>query len=168
MSSQPYLFNFSNKSTNKNVSTKSSNLTLYYFLYEPGDTLNASETFFVTNPTDPGIYRGITNRFMSNSTYTNYTTDIITYISSRTPKSDTPGVFDLDMYNETLTINSQPYQDNYIQAICNYEDNSSGYATTVPFNNFIVTAASGKFTGYKNIKITYTNTGNFTRILEFS
>jgi hypothetical protein len=168
MSYQPYLFSFSNKTINKTTLNNNSPLTLYYYLYEPGDILNSSETFFVTVPDTPEIYRGITNRFMSNSTYTSYTTDIISYISSRTPGSSDPDVFDLDMYNEILTINSIPYQDNYIQATCNYEDTSDGYATTVSDNNFVVTAASGKFAGFKNIKITYNNTGKYTRILEFS
>ncbi len=170
MENQPYLFNFSNKTTTKNISKNAvSPLTLYYYLYEqPGDILNSTETLFVTEPSNPGVYRGITNRFMSNSTYDSYTSDIISYISSRTPGSDTAGVFDLDMYNEVLTINSPPYQDNYIQATCNYEDTSGEYATTVSENNFIVTASSGKFKGYNIINIKYDNVDTRrTRILEF-
>jgi hypothetical protein len=171
MSYQPYLFSFSNKTTNKTTfNANNSPLKLYYYLYDDneGTILNSSETLFVTDDLSNDTYRGITNRFMSNSDYTSYTSDIISYISSRTPKSTEPGVFDLDMYNEILTINSPPYQDNYIQAVCNYEDTSSGYATTVDFNNFVVTASSGKFKNYKNIKITYSNTGKYTRELEFS
>lgn len=171
MANQAYLFNFSNKnSTQPILKNTNTGLTLYYFLYEqPGNVLNATETLFVTNPSNTGVYRGITNRFMSNSTYDSYTNDIISYISIRTPGSTNPGIFEKDMYNEILTINSLPYQDNYIQATCNYQDTSDDYATTVSENNFLVTAASGKFKNYSNIKITYDNTNpRKTRILEFS
>lgn len=146
-------------------------LTLYYYLLEPSGNnfvFNSSETLFVTTPVQ-GTYRGITNFFMSNSTYTAYTTNLISYISIRTPASTVPGAFNLDMYNEVLTINSIPYQDNFIQATCDYEDTSTGYETTVPENNFIVTAASGIFKNYKIINIKYNNNDpRKTRILTFS
>lgn len=163
-SSRNILFDFQNNKTlssqnkqllSKNISAQP--ITMYYYLYEPsGNVLNASETLFVTNPQE-NTYRGITNRFMSNSSYDSYTSDIMTYISCRTPKSSDPGAFDKDMYNEYLTINSAPYQENFIQAVANYIDDSESYETTVPDNNFVVTAATGKYKNYKNINITYDN-----------
>jgi hypothetical protein len=94
-------------------------------------------------------------------------TDIITYISSRTLANPTD--FPKKMYNEVLTITSEPYKDNLVQAVCNYEDTGSGFETTVDFNNFTITGASGKFSGYKNIKIIYNNNNTQkTRTMIFS
>ena len=169
MGSRNFLFNIQ---TNKSLPNKNNSippLTMYYYLFDqPDNILNATEVLFVTNPVSD-VYRGITNRFMSNSTYNSYTSDIISYISCRTPKSNVSGAFDKNMYNEFLTINSLPYQNNFIQAVANYEDNSEIYETTVSENNFIVTASSGKYENYKNIKIIYDNTDTRkTRILQFT
>lgn len=149
----------------------SNSLTLYYYLYDqPGDILNSTETLFVTDPVDNETYRGITNRFMSNSTFNSYTSDIIAYISSRSKETTINSELIIPpLYNEILTINSLPYQDNYIQATSNYIDGDSEYATSVNETNFIVTAASGKFKNYKNINIKYNNADpRKTRVLVFS
>lgn len=159
-SAQQVTFNLSSKkpmtaSVSQPSISSSDTMTLYYFLnqpptYEPNDT----QTNFVTDPLE-GPFRGISNRYMSNSTFTSYTTDIITYISSRTPGNMSLGI--PDMYNEVLTINSQPYQDNYIQAAANYPDPGTGLETEVSNNTFNVTAASGIFSNYKKIFISYNN-----------
>lgn len=163
MATQNYLFNFSNKN-----SVKSNNsLTLYYCIFDSNGTFNGTETIFKTDPDDIITYRGIGNRYMINNNVDCIpTTDIITYVSSRTLEN--PNDFPKEMYNEVLTITSEPYNENLVQAVCNYEDTGSGFETTVPFNNFTIIGASGKFIGYKNIKITYNNDAQKTRIMEFS
>lgn len=147
----------------------SSNFTLYYSLNQSTAPYNpcSSETIFVTDPEDIETFRGITNRYMRDSTYNNFTTDILTYISIRT-KAKQPD-FPKPMYNETFTITSQPYNMNFVQAVANYIDEGSGEATEIPFTNFTITGASGKFVGYKNIKVTYNNNDpRKTRTMEFS
>lgn len=158
---QQVTFNLTSKkaatTTAKTASTSSSpdTMTLYYYINEPPEyTPNDTQTNFVTDPLE-GPFRGISNRYMSNSTFTSYTTDIISYISSRTPRNESLAI--PDMYNEVLNINSLPYQDNYIQAAANYPDPGSGLETEVLNTNFSVTAASGIFSDYKNIYITYNN-----------
>lgn len=138
-----------------NTSSSSDTMTLYYYINEPPTyQVNDTQTNFVTDPVE-GPFRGISNRYMSNSTFTSYTTDIISYISSRTPGNLELGM--PDMYNEVLNINSEPYQDNYIQAAANYPDPGTGIETQVPTANFAVTTATGIFSNYKNITITYDN-----------
>jgi hypothetical protein len=169
---QKVLFNLKGKemfasASSSKPSISSNTMTLYYYLFEPPTyESNDTRTDFVTDPAE-GPYRGISNRYMSNSTYTTFNTDILTYISSRTPGNSALGI--PDMYNEVLNINSEPYIDNYIQAACNYPDPGSGYETEVANNNFIVTAASGIFSGYKNIYITYNNNDpKKTRVMVFT
>lgn len=124
---------------------------------------NASETVFVTDPSAPGIYRGVSNTYMTDSNYVNYNTNIISFVGSRTPKNpalaNTPMQVP-DMYNEFININVAPYDSNYIQACANYVDEGSGFETTVPFVNYKVTAASGIFEGCTNLKIEFFNDAN--------
>jgi hypothetical protein len=162
MATQNYLFNFSNK----NSIQINNPLTLYYCIFNSDGTFNGTETIFKTDPDDLITYRGIGNRYMTDSDF-NPNTDIITYVSSRTLAN--PPDFPKEMYNEVLTITSQPYNENLVQAVCNYEDTGSSFETTVLFNNFKIIGASGKFLGYKNIKITYNNDNiQKTRTMEFS
>lgn len=155
MSYHNYLFNLPTTKNNQ-ISTKalSNTLTLYYCIFNIDGLFNGTETIFVTDPADIETYRGISNRYMTNSNY-EPNTDIITYVGSRTKRKEPD--FPKDMYNEVLTITSEPYSDNIVQAVCNYEDPGSGLETQVNFTNFTITGASGKFAGYKNIRITYDN-----------
>lgn len=168
MNNSNYLFNLSSQNNVKTMSKSASNtLTLYYCIYKPdGVTLNGTETIFETNPEDLETYRGISNRYMSDVN-SNLNTDILTYVGSRT-KAKNPD-FPKSMYNEVLTITSEPYSDNIVHAACNYEDTGSSLETLVPFNNFVILGASGKFAGYTNIKITYNNNNTQkTRTMLFS
>ena len=131
-------------------------IRLYYKTRNTSDLNNASETIFVCDPED-GPYRGIENRFMTNETYTTYTNDILTFIGYRTPGDTINGTIIPALYNETLTINSLPYEDNFIQASANYVDEGTSFITEVPFVNYTVTASSGIYAGYKNVKIIFFN-----------
>lgn len=120
--------------------------------------VNASESRFVTVP-EIDVYRGIQNRFMTKKDWTTYTKNIITFVSMRTPgttfTTDTQTLNIPNLYNETVSINVEPYDKNYIQGTANYVDNSTGFETTIPFVDYPVSSASGIFKGYKNIRIIF-------------
>ena len=140
-------------------------LTLYYRLTDKDTHIsNASATTFVTNPSDPDIYRGIENRFMCNKSYSTNTSDIITFVGYRTPANEALGLPRL--YKEVVSINSKPYQNNFIEAVANYVDNGNGFATELKFVNYTVTAASGKFKGFTNIRINFYSNG--TRVVDIT
>jgi hypothetical protein len=44
-----------------------------------------------------------------------------------------------------------------ITATANYVDNGDSEITTIPYVNYTVTGASGKFSHYTNVKILYDN-----------
>ena len=141
-------------------------MTLYYRLnISPTDTsLNSTNTTFVTNPSNSEIYRGIENRYMVNGDFTTYNQNILTFIGYRTP-GVTIGDGSLNLtipslYNETININIQPYDNNFITATQNYIDSGGGFETTIPFVDYVVTGASGIFAPYKNMRITFYNNGN--------
>lgn len=127
-------------------------ITLYYKTRNALNENNASETIFVCEPSD-GPYRGIENRFMTNERYTTYTNDILTFIGYRTPGTTINGITIPSLYNETVSINSIPYDNNFIQGAANYIDEGTSFASEVPFINYSVTGASGIYEGYKNITI---------------
>jgi hypothetical protein len=143
-------------------------MVLYYRLtISPTDISdNASRTTFVTDPSAPDIYRGISNRYMTERNFIDYNTNILTFVGSRTPKNPTltptlpPNLQVPDIYNETVNISIEPYESNYIQASANYLDDGSTFETTVSSVNYTVTAASGIFEGFTNVKIDYFNNGN--------
>jgi hypothetical protein len=94
---------------------------------------------------------------MCDADYKKFTKDIINFSGTRVPEKKSVGL--PATYLETVTIISKPYQSensaNMITATSNYIDSGSGAATSVPYVNYTVTGASGKFEGYKNIKILY-------------
>jgi len=141
-------------------------MVLYYRLtVSPSDsTNNSSNTDFVTDPAGTGIYRGIENRFMVESDFVTYNKNMLTFIGYRTPKNpafnSNPTIQVPDLYNETININIEPYENNFIQASANYIDEGSGFETSVPYVDYTVSAASGVFAGFKNIRIIFYNNGN--------
>jgi hypothetical protein len=142
----------------------SKKMTLYYRLStEPVHDIssNSSNTNFVTDPSI-NTYRGISNRYMTNSDFTTYNTNILTFIGYRTPSNELliPEMRVPDMYNETISINIEPYQDNFIQATANYIDTGTGLATTNPFIDYKVSIATGIFNGFTNMRINFYNNGN--------
>jgi hypothetical protein len=124
-------------------------LIMYYRLsIEPDDERsNSSETNFLTDPVI-NTYRGITNFYMTESDYETYNKNILTITGYRTPANATvPSNIRLpDMYNETICINVEPYNDNFIQTTANYIDTGTGFETMVPFIDYKVSLASGIFT----------------------
>ena len=138
-------------------------MVLYYRLtIDPNnETDNSSRTIFVTDPS-ANTYRGISNRYMVDSDYETYNTNILTVSGYRTPKNETlPLEIQVpDIYNETFNISIPPYKTNYIQAVADYIDPGSGFETTIPYVNYTVTGASGVFSGFTNMRIDFYNKGN--------
>jgi hypothetical protein len=120
-------------------------ITLYYKLTTTGT--NATSVNFLNNA---DTYTGVNNRYMTNADGT-YNQDIITYFGYRTPGSVDLGIPAL--YCETVIIKTP--QGDLISGLANYVDGGSGFVTSSPYENFAVTCASGKFAGYKNIKVSY-------------
>lgn len=147
-----WIYNFLKNNPPRNDGT----ITLYYKTRNTSGQNNASETVFVCEPAN-GPYRGIENRFMTNATYTTYTNDILTFIGYRTPGATVNGQKIPALYNETVTINSFPYEDNFIQATANYIDEGTSFITEIPFINYAVSASSGIYAGYKQLRINIFN-----------
>lgn len=135
-------------------------MTLYYRRTIPGsDKINAGQIKETAEINGVPSLKSISNRYMCKSDFKTPTTDIINFLGYRVPKNDDVGL--PSTYFETVTIISKPYQrenvSNMITGTANYIDNGTTNQTTVDYNNFTVTGASGKFAGYKNIKIIYDN-----------
>ena len=133
-------------------------LTLYYYLTVPGSDKSNIGSFTETAAINGVLsFKDLSNQYMCKSDFTTPTTDIINYVGSRVPPNDNVGL--PSTYLETLTIISKPYQrenvSNMITATANYIDSGSTATTVTDYVNFTVTGASGKFAGYKNIKIIY-------------
>jgi len=134
--------------------------TLYYRRTLPGSTVSGSAVSgFTTSTTTNGTssLTFVDNIPMCTKDYKTLTDDIINFSGSRVPalsSAKLPATF-----LETVTIISKPYQSdnsaNMITATANYIDSGSDTVTTVPYVNYNVTCASGKFAGYKNMKIIY-------------
>jgi hypothetical protein len=138
-------------------------MTLYYRLtISPQDsTSNQSVTNFVTDPV-VNTFRGIGNMYMTESDWTTYNKNILSFVSMRTPKNTSlPVELQVpNIYNETLNLNMSPnYDTNYIQAVANYVDNGTEFETTISFVDYKVTTASGIFNGFKNVRVNFYNDG---------
>ena len=126
-------------------------LTLYYRNKLPGsDEYTAGYIAETAEVNGVRSLKHLSNQYMYKSDFTTPTTDILNYVGYRVPKNDDVGL--PGTYLETVTIISKPYQrengSNMITATANYID-------SVDYTNFTVTGASGKFAGYKNMKIIY-------------
>jgi len=133
-------------------------LTLYYRRTISGTVqLNNGEIIETASINGVSSLKSLSNRYMCKSDFTTPTTDIINFLGSRVPPNDNVGL--PSSYLETVTIISKPYQrenvSNMITATANYIDSGSTSVTVVDYVNYTVTGASGKFAGYKNVKIIY-------------
>jgi len=137
-------------------------MILYYRLsIKPDDDRsNSSKTEFLTRIIS--TYRGLTNCYMTESDFQTYNKNILTITGYRTPANATvpSNIRVPDMYNETICINVEPYNDNFIQATANYIDTGTGFETMVPFIDYKVSIASGIFNGFTNMRINFYNDGN--------
>jgi len=135
-------------------------LTLYYRRTVPGTT-DSAVAGFESTPNVNGV-SGLTfveNIPMCDADYKKFTKDIINFSGSRVPEKAS---VKLDAtFLETVNIISKPYQSensaNMITATSNYIDSGNSPFTSTPSVVYTVTGASGKFAGYKYVKILYDN-----------
>jgi hypothetical protein len=134
-------------------------MTLYYHNKYPNSKKpNSSKIETKTTLVSAKALNHCTTFFMCKSDFITPTTDICNIIAYRMPGVDVIGL--PSTFLETVTITSKPYQSengsNMITATANYVDNGAITSiTTVDHINYTVTGASGKFTGYKNMKIIF-------------
>jgi hypothetical protein len=136
-------------------------IVLYYRLTLPGQTdvgSNVSQVIYQTIPSygPLSVYK---TSYMYKSDYVTPTTDLISFLLKRSASDDNLGI--PAMFNVTLYIISQPYQTeeaaNIISATSNYIDEGNNIATVADYINYPVTAASGIYAGYTNVKIIFDN-----------
>ena len=100
------------------------------------------------NVTDNGEYSGYSTLYGSFLTGGLDKSLVFQYAGYRTPEG-----YELPAYfTEILNILKD---ESFLVCTKTYEDSGSGSTTSVPFNRFVVTGASGIFEGYKNVKISY-------------
>jgi len=133
-------------------------LTLYYTRIVPGtDKLNSGYIKETAEINGVSSFKNISNRYMCKYDFTTPTTDILNFTGFRIPPNDNVGL--PSTYLGTVTIISKPYQrenvSNMITATANYIDSGNDQSAVVEYVNYTVTGASGKFAGYKNVKIIF-------------
>jgi hypothetical protein len=130
-------------------------ITLYY---SKNSTLFPPTELDLQNNQDS--YSGVQNMYMTNSTWETANTDIITFLGYRTPGNGSlPNLLMESVMIKTLA-------GDFISGLANYVDNGSGAVTTSSSENYAVMCASGKFSGYKNINITFNK--NLTRVVKIT
>ena len=137
-------------------------LTLYYRRTIPGTNESSVAEFQTTSSVnDTSGVTFVGNIPMCDADYKKFNKDILNFIGTRVPAKKSVGL--PATLIETITIISKPYQTensaNMITATANYIDGGSGSETKVPYVVFTVTGASGKFAGYKYLKIIIDNNG---------
>ena len=136
-------------------------IVLYYRLTLPGQTTvdsNASQVIYQTIPSY-GPLSQYKTAYMCESDFITPTTDLISFVVKRCAADDNLGI--PPMFNVELFIISQPYQtvetSNMITAISNYVNPGKDSVTLSDYVNYPVTAASGIYAGYTNVKIIFDN-----------
>jgi len=136
-------------------------IVLYYRLTLPGQTTvdsNASQVIYQTIPSY-GPLSQYKTAYMCESDFITPTSDLISFVVKRCAADDNLGI--PPMFNVELFIISQPYQtvetSNIITAISNYVNPGVDSVTLSDYINYPVTAASGIYAGYTNVKIIFDN-----------
>lgn len=140
--------------------TKSDTITYYYnkkILIDGVYVDNGTNTKNITNNDQYSGYSTFLGSLLTGGFDKNL---IFNYFGYKTP----PG-FELPAYF-TEVLNIVKDDDNFLTCSKTYKDSGAGAdnITTVPFNIFVITGASGIFEGYKFVKITYFT--DFTRTVE--
>lgn len=141
----------------------------YYRLTLPienNETSNGSSILYQTIPSFGPIF-GYTTRYMCEKDFITPTTDLISSIINRNAENKNLGIPSTVV--ETLYLISEPYQtpetSNILIATSNYIDAGTNIETTASYINYSVTTASGKYTGYTNVKIIFDNGPEKKRIV---
>jgi hypothetical protein len=142
----------------------SDNIVYYYNRKIPinGNLVNADAN--TLNVTNNGEYSGYSTYLASIVPDGGLDQNIIlNYFGYRTPEKF-DGIIP-PYFTEILNIKNLD-KDSFIVSTLTYEDSGLDGTTSVPFNKFVVTGASGIFEGYKFVKITYFL--DFTRTVEIT
>jgi hypothetical protein len=136
-------------------------IVLYYRLTLPGQTTvdsNASQVIYQTIPSYGPLSQYKTS-YMCESDFITPTTDLISFVIKRCAADANlkiPSMFNVQVY-----ILSQPYETpeaaNLISVTQNYINEGTDSVTNSDYKNFPVTAASGIYAGYTNVKIIFDN-----------
>ena len=136
-------------------------IVLYYRITLPGQTTvdsNSSQVIYQTIPSY-GPLSQYKTAYMCESDFITPTTDLISFVVKRCAADDNLGI--PSMFNIQVYISSQPYETpeaaNLISATQNYINEGNDSVTISDYRNFPVTAASGIYAGYTNVKIIFDN-----------
>jgi len=145
--------------------------TLYYSLRDSNndpfvDTLNFSVTNLLTE------YRGLTITALTNETFAPIIGTSVVFLGHRVPNLIT-GEFTKKIYDERFTVTDKDGDE--FSAAKVYEDDSTGFETTVESVSYNMIYATGKYQGKKVATILFDNNGNsfgngrsFARKITFS
>lgn len=136
--------------------------TFFYQLYT--DTTTSSEPAYseVSFTGEGESFSGVLTFHMSNNTFTEFTNDIITFVSFRTPPKT--NVIQEGVYKETFDI-LLPNGAGFLSATSLYVDYGTDVATTISNARYEVTSTRGTFTGVKYAVISF-NQNNNTRTVQ--
>jgi len=136
--------------TESAVTVISDTITLYYFVKILVDGVYVNNGAETNNVTDNGQYSGysiipgVFKNGMPNKSV------IFDYFGHRVPAKASSDL--APYFAEILNIIQG---ESFITCSKTYEDSGSDTVTTVPFNTFVITGATGIYEGYKSVKISY-------------
>lgn len=137
-------------------------LTLYYFIEVENKTItNQSILKFDTSE---NTLSGLQNQHMSNSNFTEYNNDLISFLTYRVLGNDELNLLPIITCNVSIVsdgsfVNGQNLYSNY----------GDSFTSSIKYILLNITTTSGKFSGFKYFKITFDNSDpNFyKRTVEF-
>jgi hypothetical protein len=125
---------------------------------ESNEISNGSSILYQTIPSFGPIF-SYNTRYMCEDDFITPTTDLLSFIINRNAENKNLGI--PSTVAETLYFISEPYQTpetaNMLIASASYIDSGTTIATTLPYLNYPVITASGKYAGYTNVKIIFDN-----------
>jgi hypothetical protein len=127
--------------------------TYYYKLKNQDGQLLTNRTNYITNPLTAS-YSSIIR--MTDKNYIPIKNEFIEYNGILIPANNSISGITKQTYQETLMLKTKC---GFISANTFYFDNTSDVTTTVPINDFYVTAASGNLKNAVQVTIEYDNDG---------
>jgi hypothetical protein len=127
--------------------------TYYYRLKNQDGQLLTNATNFVTNPLTASASSIIR---MTDKNYIPIKNEFIEYNGILIPANNSISGITKQTYQETLMIKTKC---GFVSANTFYFDNTSDTTTTIPINDFYVTAASGNLKNAVQVTIEYDNDG---------
>lgn len=136
--------------------------TFFYQLYKDTTTFTEPAYSEVSFTGEGESFSGVLTFHMSNNTFTQFTNDILTFVSFRTPPKT--NVIQEGVYKETFDV-LLPNGAGFLSAESLYVDYGTDVATTISNARYEVTSTRGTFTGVKYAVISF-NQNNNTRTIQ--